>query len=322
MGITLKALSKITGYSMITISRAINYPHLLQKDTREKILSAIEKYRYTPNNVAKALVYQRTNIIHVYIPEDLSPTNQFVMQVIAGIGSYLGDNGYSILISKNWYKHQNVDGLIVMGLSLQDEERLHDLAKTKPLVLFGHDDAVDCVDVDNVNGMELATDHAIACGYEHIAFLGIAQDKKFTKDRYLGYEKSLLRHGRLVDADQVLFTDNNIDAAYKAGKKLLKEHPEIDCIVCSSDDMAIGVMQAAQNMNISIPIRLGVVGYDGLGVELLAHPKLTTIHQPVYEIGIELAKIVLMKIKDAISAATKTNFYAPILQVGATTAKR
>ncbi len=321
MAITLKALSQITGYSMITISRAINYPHLLQKDTREKILDAIKKYEYTPNNVAKALVYQRTNIIHVYIPEDLSPTNQFVMQVTAGLGSYLGDHGYSILISKNWYDHQNVDGLIVMGLSLQDERRLHELASHKPLVLFGHDDLVDCVDVDNVLGMEMATDHAIACGYRQIAFLGIAQDKKFTKDRYIGFKKSLAKHGRDLNEKHVIFTDNNTDSGYRSFKSLIHECPEIDCVVCSSDDMAVGVMQAAQKMGIEVPHRLGVVGYDGLGTELLVHPRLTTIQQPVYEIGIELAKILLKKIKGS-GNTPKTNFYAPIMQVGATTIHR
>jgi LacI family transcriptional regulator len=321
MGMTLKALSQITGYSMITISRAINYPHLLHKDTREKILAAIQQYEYIPNNVAKALVYQRTNIIHVYVPEDLSPTNQFVMQVTAGLGSYLGENGYSILISKNWYQHQNVDGLIVMGLSLQDEERLHQLAKHKPLVLFGHDDAVACVDVDNVLGMKLATEHAIECGYRQIAFLGIAQDKKFTKDRYDGYRNAMASHGRAINDRHVVFTENNTDSGYRAAKALLKECPEIDCLICSSDDMAVGVMQAAQKMNIDVPNRLGVIGYDGLGTELLVHPQLTTIHQPVYEIGIELAKILLKNIKDA-EIGSKTNFYAPVLQPGATTVKR
>ncbi|HOC80421.1 MAG TPA: LacI family DNA-binding transcriptional regulator, partial [Bacilli bacterium] len=162
MGITLKGLSKITGYSAITISRALNKPNLVKEKTREKILYAVNKYHYSPNNVAKALVYNRTNIIYLYVSYNLDPTNQFVLQVSAGISGYLGEHGYSVLLSKKWYNHEAVDGLILMGLSLEDEQNLKSLALEKPLVLFGHSENVDCIDVDNIKGMEMITEYALA----------------------------------------------------------------------------------------------------------------------------------------------------------------
>jgi LacI family transcriptional regulator len=321
MNVTLKFLSEKTGYSMITISRVINHPHLVQRNSREKILSAIEKYQYSPNNVAKALVYNKTNIIHVYIPEDLSPTNQFVMQVNAGIGSYLGEKGYSVLISSKWYRNQSVDGLILMGLSMKDESHLRKLASEKPLVLFGHDEYVDSVDVDNIMGTEIATDHAIACGYKNIAFIGINQNKKFTKDRYMGYQKSLIKHHIEENMDYVIFVDNNSDSGRQAGISLLTNHNEIDCIICSSDDIATGVIQAAKELNCPIPQKLGVIGYDGLGTELITHPKLTTIHQPIYEVGIELAKLVLHKIENN-DKKPIIKYHKPLLVVGQSTKQK
>lgn len=321
MSITLKFLSEKTGYSMITISRAINHPHLVQEKSREKILDAIEKYEYSPNNVAKALVYKRTNIIHIYIPEDLSPTNQFVMQVNAGIGSYLGDKGYSILISNKWYRNQSVDGLILMGLSIRDESHLRKLSNEKPLVLFGHDDYVTSVDVDNVMGVEIATDHAVGCGYKNIGFIGIKQNKKFTKDRYMGYQKSLSKHQIEENSQHVIFVDNNSDAGYQAALSLLASNKEIDCIVCSSDDLATGVIQAAKEMNRKIPESLGVIGYDGLGTELITHPKLTTVHQPIYEVGLELAKLVINKIEKNIEKPI-IKYLKPSLIIGQTTTNK
>lgn len=318
MNVTLKFLSEKTGYSMITISRALNHPQFVKPKSREKILQAIEKYEYSPNSVAKALVYNRTNIIHVYIPKDLSPTNQFVMQVNAGLGSFLGEKGYSLLISNTWYRNQSVDGLILMGLLLNDEAHLHKLAANKPLVLFGHDELVSSIDVDNILGAELATDHAVMCGYQNIAFIGINESKKFTADRYCGYQKSLMKHQLVENTNHVVFIDNNSESGYQAALALLANRPEIDCIVCSSDDIATGVIQAAKEMNRSIPESLGIIGYDGLGTELVTHPKLTTIHQPIYEVGIELAKLVIDLIEKK-SEKTTIKFLKPFLVIGQTT---
>lgn len=321
MGITLKGLSKITGYSTITISRVLNKPDLVKKDTREKILYAINKYHYTPNNVAKALVYNRTNIIYLYVPYIMNPANQFFLQVSAGISSHLGEHGYSVLLSKKWYQHEAVDGLIVMGLALEDEDNLKSLSLEKPLVLFGHSDNVDCIDVDNLLGMEMMTDYVIHRQYKKIAFIGINENKKFTNDRYLGYINSLRKNGILENKNHVIFTDNNAKSGYLAGINLLQHFPEIDCIVCSSDDQAAGVMQAANNMGRPVPESLGITGFDGLGKELIIKPELTTIRQPVYEIGVELAKLLLKKIHNPRSVNAGVNFYTPKLIIGNSTRK-
>jgi len=322
MSITLKDLAKITGYSTITISRAINHPELVKEKSLEKILHAISKYHYFPNNVAKALVYNRTNIIYLYIPYDLGPTNQFVMQVNAGIGSYLGDHGYSILISKKWYQHEAVDGLILMGLTIEDEENLKNLALEKPLVLFGHSDSADCIDVDNIKGMEIITEHAIQQGYKNIAFLGISESKKFTKDRYIGFKNALERDGRKENPNYTAFTDNNSEAGYMAGLRLLTKYPEIDCFVCSSDDLAAGVIQASRLCDREVPKTLGVTGFDGLGTDLIIKPNLTTIHQPIFEVGVELAKLLIKKITHPKTNRVSVNYYLPQLKIGDSTRKQ
>ncbi len=321
MGITLKGLAKITGYSAITISRALNKPELVKEKTREKILYAINKYHYSPNNVAKALVYNRTNIIYLYVPYDLDPTNQFVLQVSAGVSGYLGEHGYSVLLSKKWYNHEAVDGLILMGLSLKDEENLKTLAFEKPLVLFGHSESFDCVDVDNIKGMEMITEYALSKGYKKLAFIGIDENRKFTQDRFQGYKNILKKNNIKYDEKLTIFTENNANSGLLAGKKLMLNNPDIDCILCSSDDQAAGVMQAANQVNRKVPESLGITGFDGLGKELIITPQLTTIHQPIYEIGVELAKLLLKKITHPRNGSAAVNYYMPVLKVGNSTRK-
>lgn len=321
MGMTLKGLSKITGYSTITISRALNKPELVKEKTREKILFAIQKYHYSPNNVAKALVYNRTNIIYLYVPYNLDPTNQFVLQVSAGISGYLGEHGYSVLLSKKWYQHEAVDGLILMGLTLEDEASLKTLALEKPLVLFGHSDDVDCIDVDNKVGMEMISEHVIDKKYKNIAFIGINENKKFTQDRYEGFLHAMDKHDIKHDKRNMVFTDNNANSGYLTALNLLRSNPQIDCIICSSDDQAAGVVQAANELGRSIPNDLGVTGFDGLGKELIIKPQLTTIHQPIYEIGVELAKLLLKKINHPRSINAGINYYTPELKLGSSTRK-
>ena len=321
MGITLKGLSKITGYSAITISRALNKPDLVTEKTREKILYAVKKYHYSPNNVAKALVYNRTNIIYLYIPYNLEPTNQFVLQVSAGISGYLGEHGYSVLLSKKWYQHEAVDGLILMGLTLEDEENLKTLALEKPLVLFGHSDNVDCIDVDNKLGMEMMTEYVLSKGYQNLAFIGINENKKFTLDRYQGFKNIVTKQNLVFNEKRAIFTDNSANSGYNAAISLLSKDSKIDCFVCSSDDQAAGVIQAANELRLSVPNDLGVTGFDGLGKELIIKPHLTTIHQPIYEVGVELAKLLLKKIQHPRNGDSGISYYKPELKIADSTKK-
>jgi LacI family transcriptional regulator len=271
--------------------------------------------------VAKALVYNRTNIIYLYIPYNLDPTNQFVLQVSAGISGYLGEHGYSVLLSKKWYQHEAVDGLIVMGLTIEDEENLKTLALEKPLVLFGHSDNVDCIDVDNKLGMEMMTEHVIKKGYQNLAFIGISENKKFTLDRYQGFNNILNKNNRSFDEKRAIFTANSANSGYMAAFSLLSQDPKIDCLICSSDDQAAGAIQAANELGRSVPNSLGVTGFDGLGKELITKPNLTTIHQPIYEVGIELAKLLLKKIHHPRSVNSGISYYKPELKIADSTRK-
>jgi LacI family transcriptional regulator len=169
--------------------------------------------------------------------------------------------------------------------------------------------------------MEIMTNYVIGKGYKNLGFIGIQENKKFTKDRYLGFEKVMNANNRKINQKAVIFTDNNAESGYSTAIKILKEAPEIDCIICSSDDQAAGAIQAANDLGRSVPTSLGVTGFDGLGKELITKPNLTTIHQPIYEVGVELAKLLIKKIKHPRSVDFGINYYKPELRVGNSTRK-
>lgn len=298
---TLKELSEITGYSMITISRALNNPNKLKKETLEIILKAIDKYNYKPNNLAQALVYKRTNIIYLYVPSELKSTHPFVMQLISGIGSFAGEQGLSILLRRTWYAGEPCDGIILVGLTIDDEEKIGSLPKDKPVILFGHNEFVDYLDINNYSGSKMMTKYVISKGYSNLKYIGIDKPMKYTKDRVNGHMDAVMEAG--FDKSPLIYLiDNNEEDGYEKGLELLQDENQVDAIICASDYIAIGIVRAARQLGIKVPEELAVTGFDGLGYENLTTPRITTVRQPIYEIGEELAKSIYEKIK------TKNNY--------------
>ena len=302
---TLKKIADETGVSVITVSRVIHSPEKVKETTRKRVQEAINKYNYTPNKVAQALVYKRTNIIYLYMPEDLEATHPFVMQLIAGITSYLGDKGYSVLLRREWYAGERCDGMILVGLTLEYETLLSKLNDSMPIVLFGHNDIVDWIDVDNYLGSYQMTKYVIDKQKKNIAYIGIDQSKKFTIDRLEGFKQAMKDSKR--ETPYIELVDNKEYFGYEAALNMLQKDPTIDALVCASDYLAIGAMRAANKLNIIVPDTLGVTGFDGLGYEYLTSPNLTTVRQPIYSIGKDLAHCIIKKING--KDTSRTNRY-------------
>lgn len=314
---TLKDIAEITGFSVITVSRVLRNPEKVKKETREIIEKAIKEFNYTPNLAARALVTKRTNVIYLYVPEDLEHTHPFVSQLISGITSYVGEEGYSLLVRNKWYENEAVDGLILVGLTIEDETKLEELDKKIPLVVFGHNELVDWVDVDNYQGSYMMTDYVIKRGYKKVHYIGIEQNKKFTKDRLKGHKNALIDNNLKELTDNVILVENKEHYGYEKTLEILTNNPNVEIIICASDFIAIGAMRAAGKMGIKIPEQLSITGFDGLGYELLTTPNLTTIRQPIYQVGQVLAKQIITKINFG-ELDPKTIYYKPKLVVNAT----
>lgn len=315
---TIKDIANATGVSAMTVSRYFNEPEKLKPKTFEKIKKAVEEMEYQPNMVARLLATRKTNIICVYIARDIEPLHPFTLQAIAGIGERLGENDYSMILSRDEYEKHNCDGIIAMGLDIKGEEELLYLSHKKAIILFGNSSYKgNWIDIDNYMGSYKATEYMLERGYKNIGHVGINNGHIYSDDRYNGFMDCMREHGMPVPDNRVIRVPNHEDDGYRAAEKIF-EADNIDGLVCASDVLALGVMRYASEKDIGIPNELGIIGFDGLGYEKLVSPNITTMQQPVYEVGKMLAERVMEVLKTGKYSNTEM-FIEPVLKVNGTT---
>ncbi|HML67778.1 MAG TPA: LacI family DNA-binding transcriptional regulator [Clostridia bacterium] len=296
----LEDVATLAGVSTITVSRVINSPELVKPATREKVERALAELNYVQNPVARALASNKIGIVAVYIPATIDLTNPFVMHFVAGISEVLSKHVYSFLIRRELDSEHLCDGYIATGLLKDEVSRIYHYTheRKRPLVLFGHNDNpdIDCIDVDNVAGAQKVTEVLLANGHRNIALINVNEDKDYTVDRALGFARALQMAGIDPASCPQLTAPNNVDGGYAAMKSILAEHPECTGVFCATDTLAIGAANAIVKAGKKIPQDLSLVGFDGLGHDLLVRPNVTTVHQPVYEIGMRLAEALIARL--------------------------
>ena len=296
----LEDVATLAGVSTITVSRVINSPELVKPATREKVERALAELNYVQNPVARALASNKIGIVAVYIPATIDLTNPFVMHFVAGISEVLSKHVYSFLIRRELDSEHLCDGYIATGLLKDEVSRIYHYTheRKRPLVLFGHNDNpdIDCIDVDNVAGAQKVTEVLLANGHRNIALINVNEDKDYTVDRALGFARALQTAGIDPASCPQLTAPNNVDGGYAAMKSILAEHPECTAVFCATDTLAIGAANAIVKAGKKIPQDLSLVGFDGLGHDLLVRPNVTTVHQPVYEIGMRLAEALIARL--------------------------
>ncbi len=293
---TLKEVAALAGVSPITVSRVVNTPDTVKEKTRLKVEAAMKELKYSPNIAAKSLATNRCGVIDVFIPESIELSNPFVMHFIAGISSVLSEHYYSFLILRNRKREHLCDGYIVTGL-LKNE--ISDFAayaaeRNRPVVLFGHSDIpeIDCLDVDNIAGAKCGVEHLINEGHRKIAMINVREDKDYTVDRLDGYCRALEEHGLAYDESLVVYTSNSVDGGELAADSIARMEG-VTAVFCATDTIAIGVASRLRSLGYDIPGDISLLGFDGFGHQLLANPQLTTIKQPIYELGMMLANTLL-----------------------------
>lgn len=295
---TLNDVAKIAKVSPITISRVINTPEIVKEKTRIRVLKAMEEVHYTPNPAAKALISKKTGIIDVYIPESIDLSNPFVIHFVGGISEALSKHMYSFMILRNRNCEHKCDGYIVTGLQRDEITEMYQYAKDRkrPIVLFGHTDIddIDCIDVDNKAGIREITNYVLDKGHKNIRMINVNENKNYIDDRYEGYCLALKDHN-IESNNEMILSVNSVEGGYLATQKILKDR-SITAIICATDDLAIGAIKAVSDAGLRVPEDVTITGFDGLGHHLLSRPLISTVEQPIYEIGEMLADVLVKKI--------------------------
>lgn len=311
---TIKDIAKMTGFSAMTVSRVINNPEVVKKETRDKIMAAVEEVGYTQNRVARSLIKGCTFNICVYIPSSLDATESFVAQTISSIGEQLGNLGYSLSLRRKLVIDDNFDGIIAAGLNIDDEDVFERCAKIKPAMLYGNSERFNnWVDVNNYGGIYKMTQYIIDKGHKKIAYIGMDFNAHYVMQRQQGFLDAMKSNGLEVPAEHIVIADNKEQAGFDACGELLSRAAPT-AIVCATDLIAVGCMHALHHKGIKVPSQMAVSGFDGFGIENTVFPRLTTVRQPLYKVGIMLADAIVDSING--KPPRKGVYVEPDIKVG------
>lgn len=312
MQVTLRYLAQVTGFSITTVSRALAGYDDVNQSTRERILETAHQLGYQPNLVARQLRSQRTHTLGLIIQANdrHSFSNDFFSQLILGIGDAASIEGYSLLINaqnpgevemaayRNIVGGQRVDGMILARTREHDPRIAYLKSQNIPFVVNGRgmpDEVSDFayIDADNREGIQQITEHFISLGHQHIGLIlppvGIVSGYY----RHEGYQATLADYGLPYREEYVVRGDLLHSGGYAAANYLLDQHSHLTAIVACNDLMARGAINALQQRGIVVGKDIAVSGFDNIPAAEFMSPSLTTVHQPIYEIGQGLVKMLI-----------------------------
>ena len=305
---TLKEIAETLGISITTVSKALkNYPDVSEK-TRKAVIALAEELSYTPNSFAVNLRTKESKTIGLIIPEVV---HHFFSNVINGIIAEAEKNGYLVIIlqsneSLELEKKQvallinkRVDG-IIMSLSNESNNDFHIkeiLRKEIPFVQFDKISKLipsSKVIINDQKAAMEAVQHLIDKGCKKIAHIRGPENPQNAIDRFLGYKKALEKNGILYDS-KLVYTCNNVtfDEGSEFAKQIIKEHPDVDGIFVITDLVAVGVLSYFNEVGIQVPDQVAVIGFSNWFMSRVITPKLSTVDQPSYEMGVAAFNLLL-----------------------------
>lgn len=299
MAVTIKDIAKKANVSIATVSRVMNKKHEgIRPDTRERILKIIEETNYQPNTIAQSMVTNKTSTIGLIIPDIRNP---FFPELVRGVEDHSKKYHYNVFLCNtdgdiqkekeylDLMTKKKVDGIIYANtyVTIDDEiEKL--LSKSNiPVVLIDRweqKNKYSGVFIDNEKAGYMATKYLLSLSHKKIGCITGPEHINNSKDRLNGYKKALKEAGIKVEDKYIQTGDYQIEGGYEAAATLLKQG-EVTAIFALNDLMAFGVYQIANETGVNIPEDVSVVGFDNIKYNNILHPKLTTVKQPIYNIG-------------------------------------
>ena len=298
MATSIKDVAREAGVSIATVSRVLNDIDVVNEDTKKKVLDAIKKLKYRPNIVARSLKTQRTKTIGILLP-DIS--NQFYPEIVRGAEDVSNIYDYNIILCNSdldiekekeylrVLKEKMVDGVLYMSSSLQDEilELINELdLKTILIETKDKDGLLPSVTIDNIRASYDSTNYLIKKGIREIAFIGTEKDSMNAwGERYAGYENAMKEAGIDIDPELVYLKSIKVKTGYEGIQYFLKNNKKFKGVVCASDDIAMGAINALRDNGLDIPKDVSVIGFNDNYAASIFYPKITTISQPTYDMG-------------------------------------
>jgi len=307
--LTILDVARLAGVSRSTVSRVMNGREDVRTEVRARVLQVIDETGFRPSATARSLVSRRTGVLGLVIPWRVSQLleDPYFVRLIRGVSraSNAAGTTLSLLLfdtedeERELYRRvvapRLVDGVILVAARV-DDPLLDEIADSGlPMVSLGrvtHRDDVSWVAVDDFEGSKRAVQHLASLGHTRIAAIAAPQQMIAGIDRYNGFVEGMREAG--LNPGLVEFGDWSGDGGYAAMRNLLHHRPT--AVYVASDTMAMGALRAINDVGLSVPGDLALVSFDGLPASERSNPPLTTLRQPISEIGETLIKILLGQI--------------------------
>ncbi len=295
----IKNVAQLAGVSISTVSRVINNPDSVSEELRSRVKNAIEKLGYHPNQIARSLRTGSTKLIGFIIPDI---TNPAFLMMVKGAEDFLKRKGYTFIVCGTDHStheetkllrallSQNVEGMIVTCSGGQNSDFSHIIHSSNVKMVFMdrryENLNMPYVGVDNADGVERITDYLIELGHRSLVYLSGERNTSSAKERLRGFMSSVQKHG--IEDFQVMYGKFTFESGYELTKKL-KKVPS--AVIGGNDLVALGAIEALLQMGYSVPEDVSVVGFDDMFYSKYSKPSLTTVRQPIYEMGYTTGKI-------------------------------
>jgi len=306
---TIIDVAKVAGVSTATVSRVINSPQTVRKQTRDRVCNAMKQCRYKYNALARGFVTKRSQTIGLIVP---TITNPIFAESTRGVQDYANKHDYHVILGNTDYRKEKeakliqvfremqVDGMLITTTDLKSQTLKELQEEGFPFVILYstvRKGPLSCVGVDNFLGGYKATDHLIKLKHKRIAMLAGAfsfSDKSF--HRWHGYKKCLKDNGITYNPDYLLQSPYNLESGRQGAIELMSMKKRPTALFCSNDYLAIGAMEGAREKGLRVPEDLSVIGFDDIPMASFISPALNTIRQPAYDMGTDGARILLSHI--------------------------
>ncbi|EUJ23011.1 catabolite control protein A [Listeria grandensis] len=298
MNVTIYDVAREANVSMATVSRVVNGNPNVKPITRKKVLDVIKQLGYRPNAVARGLASKKTTTVGVMIP-DIS--NVFYAELARGIEDIATMYKYNIILSNsdenedkelqvlNTLLGKQVDGIIYMGERISEQLQEEFDRSPAPVVLAGSVDAANkiaSVNIDYKQASYEAVSRFTKNGRKKIAFISGSLDEPVNSELKLGGYREALKEAKIkFNEDYVLEASYNYESGVKAWAQLNSLKATPDAIYIADDELAMGVLNAALDAGVKVPEELEIVTSNNTKLTLMARPQLSTVVQPLYDIG-------------------------------------
>lgn len=298
MTVTIYDVAREASVSMATVSRVVNNNPNVKPQTRKKVFEAIERLGYRPNAVARGLASKKTTTVGVVIPDI---ANAIFAEVARGIEDIANMYHYNIILCNadkkkdkeirviNTLLEKQVDGLLFMGGAVTEDHIQAFKTSSVPIVLCAtteEGDTYPSVDIDHIGAADDAVSTLIKNGHRHIAMIsGTLQDPSNGYARFQGYKNALEKAGIPFNEDLVRIGNYRYESGMEVTQYFLGLQDKPTAIFAANDEMAIGAIHAIQDKGLRVPEDVSIISVDNVRMASMVRPLLSTVAQPMYDIG-------------------------------------